>query len=141
MLRVLVPEGRIAVAVFDGLENIPAYADEVALLERTAGAQAAEALRAPFVLGEKGLLVQLAEDAGLSAIAVATRQGMADFPSIRTLVEADLRGWLPVMGVHLEEDHIRQILAEAETSLRQYVNPEGRAVFPVTAHILTGTRE
>ena len=141
MLRVLAPGGRIAVAVFDSLDNIPAYADEVILLERTAGAEAAEALRAPFVLGDKSLLFELAEDAGLGSIEVITHQGTADFPSIRTLVEADLRGWLPVMGVHLEEAHIQQILAEAEKTMKSYVNPEGRAVFPVTAHILTGNRE
>ena len=37
MLRVLAPGGRLAVAVWDSLDNIPAYADEVALLDQTAG--------------------------------------------------------------------------------------------------------
>lgn len=47
-LRVLVPSGRLAVAVWDSLDNITAYAAEVALLERFAGQPAADALRAPF---------------------------------------------------------------------------------------------
>jgi ubiquinone/menaquinone biosynthesis C-methylase UbiE len=42
MLRVLAPGGRLAVAVWDSLDNIPAYASEVALLARMAGRQAAE---------------------------------------------------------------------------------------------------
>lgn len=140
MIRVVATGGRIAVAVFDSLDRMPAYADEVALLERSAGSQAADALSAPFVLGDKDALVQLAQDAGIGAVEVNTHVGRANFPSIRSLVEADLRGWLPVMGVFLEEAKIQQILAEAEDALSSYVNEEGRAVFPVSAHIMSGTR-
>jgi ubiquinone/menaquinone biosynthesis C-methylase UbiE len=43
MVRVLVPGGHLAIAVWDSLDNIPAYAAEVALLERTAGSLAAAA--------------------------------------------------------------------------------------------------
>jgi ubiquinone/menaquinone biosynthesis C-methylase UbiE len=50
VLRVLRPGGRLAIAVWDSLDSIPAYADEVALLERLAGTPAAKALRAPFLL-------------------------------------------------------------------------------------------
>jgi len=51
MLRVLKPAGRLTVAVWDRIENIPAYLAEVELIERLAGARAADAVRAPFVLG------------------------------------------------------------------------------------------
>lgn len=138
MLRVLVAKGHLAVAVWDSLDNMPIFADEVALLERTAGAQAADALRAPFVLGDPGALVQLAQDAGIASVAVDTREGTARFPNIRSLVEADLRGWLPVMGVVLEEAQIRHILAEAEDALGSCVNERGQAEFPISAHIITG---
>ena len=140
MLRVLVAEGHLAVAVWDALDNIPAFADEVALLERIAGAQAADALRAPFVLGEPSGLVQLAHEAGIASVAVTTHEGTAHFPSIRSLVEADLRGWLPVMGVFLEEGKIQHILAEAEDALRPHANEQGHAVFHISVHIISGTK-
>ena len=140
MLRVLVSGGHLAIAVFDSLDNLPAYADEVTLLERTAGSQAADALRAPFVLGEKSDLVQLAKEAGVASVEVTTHLGTAKFPSIRSLVEADLRGWLPVMGVFLEEAKIQQVLEEAEEALSPYVNEKGQAVFPVSAHIISGAK-
>ena len=140
MLRVLVPGGRLAIAVWDALDNIPAIADEVALLERSAGTQAADALRAPFVLGDKNELAQLAQEAGLASFTVQTHEGTARFPSIRSLVEADLRGWLPVMGVLLEESKIQQILAEAEVALRRHTNEQGHAVFPISAHIMSGVK-
>ena len=42
MLRVLAPGGRLVIAVWDSLDNIPAYASEVELLDRVAGRQAAD---------------------------------------------------------------------------------------------------
>jgi SAM-dependent methyltransferase len=140
MLRVLTPGGRLAVAVWDSLDNIPAIADEVALLERVAGRAAADALRAPFVLGNKAELEQLARDAGVSAPTVNTNPGTARFPTIRSLLEADLRGWLPVMGVMLEEETIQRVLGDADRELRTYADGSGRAVFQISAHVLSGSR-
>jgi SAM-dependent methyltransferase len=139
MLRVSAPAGRVAVAVWDALDTIPAYAAEVALLERLAGPHAADALRAPFVLGDRKTLAALFEDAGAAAVDVTTHPGTARFPSIRTMVEADLRGWLPVMGVVLADDQIERILQEAERVLGSYVNPDGRVVFDARAHIAAVT--
>ena len=128
MLRVLVPGGRLAVAVWESLENSPAYPIEIAVLERMAGSAAAEALKAPFVLGDRAELATLFESAGVASVQITTHTGTARFPSIRSMVEADLRGWLPVMGVFLEEAQIQDILAEAETALSRYVTPEGSVV-------------
>lgn len=140
MRRVLKPGGRLAVAVWESLENSEAYPIEVELLERMAGNAAAEALRAPFVLGDKDELTALFEGAGLESAEIETTNGTARFPSIRTMVEADLRGWLPVMGVLLDEERIQDILDEAETALAKYVAANGEVVFNAPAHIVTGTR-
>jgi len=140
MLRVLVPGGTFAIAVWDSLENSDAYPVEVDLLERLAGRDAADALRAPFVLGDKSELTELFESAGATSVRIATHTGTARFPSIRTMVEADLRGWLPVMGVVLDEEQIGRILAEAETALEAYVAENGQVVFDSPAHIVTGLR-
>ena len=55
------------------------------------------------------------------------------------MIEAELRGWLPVIGVVLEEDLIEHILTEAERALRDYVTLDGNVVFDTTAHIVTTT--
>ncbi|MDX1501508.1 MAG: methyltransferase domain-containing protein [Thermoanaerobaculia bacterium] len=140
MLRVLVPGGRLAVAVWDRLEVSEAYPVEVELLERLAGREAADALRAPFALGDREELAELLQAAGATSVAVASSSGTARFPSVRTMVEADLRGWLPVMGVVLEEAVIERVLREAEVALSEYVTPEGRVAFPAPAHVVTGRR-
>jgi SAM-dependent methyltransferase len=138
MSRVSTSPGRIAVAVWDSLENIPAYADEVALVDRLAGRAAADALRAPFVLGDRGRLAALFTEAGIDSVEIVTRDGSATFPNVRTMVEADLRGWLPIMGVNLTEERIHEILREAESTLRSYVTRDGKATFAVRAHICCG---
>ncbi|NNE35833.1 MAG: methyltransferase domain-containing protein [Rhodothermales bacterium] len=140
MLRVLVPGGRLAVAVWDSLENTPAYARAVDLLDRAAGPDAANALRAPFVMGDRAELEELLRDAGAQDIEGTTPIGRARFPSLRAMIEADLRGWLPVMGVGLEEDLILSILSEAEEELADFVTPAGQAEFASPAHIVSGRK-
>lgn len=140
MLRVLTPGGRLAVAVWDSLDNIPAYASEVALLEQTSGREAADALRAPFVLGNRKELATLFSEAGVASAQITTLHGTARFPSIRTMVEADLRGWLPVVGVILTEDQIGHILQEAEQALSPYATADGQATFDLSAHLVTAKK-
>lgn len=140
MLRVASPRGTLAVAVWDRLQNSEAYPIEVELLERMAGTEAADALRAPFVLGDQEELKTLFESAGAASVAVTTRHGTARFPSIRSMVEADLRGWLPVMGVVLEEEQVQRILHEAEDALRRYVTADGTVVFDSPGHIVTAVK-
>jgi SAM-dependent methyltransferase len=140
MLRVLAPGGRLTVAIWDSLNNIPAYASEVALLEQMAGRQAADSLRAPFVLGNRKDLAKLFSQAGVASAQITTHQGTAQFPSIQTMVEADLRGWLPVMGVLLTERQIHCIVETAEQALSSYATADGRAVFQLSAHLVTARK-
>lgn len=139
MWRVLQPGGWMAVAVWDALERQPAYAVEVALLDRMAGTRAGDALRAPFALGEPGEVASLLEEAGFQDVEVKTQVGTGRFQDIRTLVNADLRGWLPVMGVHLEEQAIGGILDAADHEMAQFV-VDGELVFDSPAHIISGRR-
>jgi SAM-dependent methyltransferase len=124
MNRVLVPGGRLAVAVWASLTATPAYAAEVALVDGLAGEAAADALRAPFALGEAGRLAELCAEAGITGAAIGLQDGRGHFPSIRSMVEVDLRGWLPLMGIVLEEDLIAEILRQAEGALRPFVTDE-----------------
>ena len=140
MLRVLTPRGRLVVAVWDELESMPAYARETELLERLAGPRAADALRAPFVLGNREPFAALLRDAGAVSTEITTDACTARFPSVRVMVEADLRGWLPAMGVMLGEEDIVRILQEAEQALAEYVDPDGTVSFEVRAHVATATK-
>lgn len=140
MLRVLVPGGRLAVAVWDSLDNSEAYPLEVEMFKRFAGEQAADAMRAPYVLGNPDELAMLFGAAGADSVSVSTHHETAKFPSIRSMVEADLRGWLPIMGVELSEALIQTILAEAEEVLSQYRTADGNVEFDAPAHIVSARK-
>jgi len=140
MLRVLVPGGRIAVAVWDSLNNSEAYRIEVELLDRLGGRSAGNALRIPFSLGDRTELTTLFRDAGARSVEVASHQGTARFPSIRSMIEADLRVWLPLMGVDLSEAQIEAILGDAEQQLQPYVTTDGAVQFAAPGHIVTAAK-
>src|SRR5262245_25638233 len=80
MLRVMVPGGRCAVAVWDAIENIAPFARLVALLDRISGKAAGDALRAPFVLGNRRALAALFSGAGATSVDVTTPPGPGPVP-------------------------------------------------------------
>ena len=125
MMRVLRPGGRLAVAVWASLTDTPAYGAEVALVERLAGATEAAPLRGPFVLGDSARLAERFKEAGIPDATIALHEGRGVFPSIRTMVELDLRVLLPMLGIPLEEERIGEILRRAEVELRPFVTEEG----------------
>lgn len=140
MLRVLRPSGRFAIAVWNSLTNIPAYAIETKLLERMADSKAVEALSAPFALGNRDDLLMLFKDAGATPIEITTARSQATFPSVQVMLEADLRGWLPMAGVVLSEETIVRILKAGERDLAPYVAADGTVSFECSALIATGKK-
>ncbi len=140
MVRVLAPGGRIVVAVWDALINSQAYPDEVDILQRLAGQAAADALRAPFILGNSDHVSALLADAGAAFVEVVPHNGTARFPNIKTMVEADLRGWLPAMGVQLNEAQIALILNEAERVLNRFKVAGGQVEFAAPCLIARGIK-
>lgn len=141
MLRVLRPGGRLAIAVWDRLERNPGFADKVEILEQTAGTGAADALRAPFCLGDRERLCALAGAAGMRELEANTHRGEARFRSLEAFVDAEVRGWLPVMDVHLDEATIGRIVERCRRRMHAYAGGAGgEFVMPTSAHILAGTR-
>ncbi|MEM9557909.1 MAG: methyltransferase domain-containing protein [Acidobacteriota bacterium] len=140
MRRALRPGGRLGLVVWDSLAANPAYATFVALLERLAGTAAADGVRAPFALGDVEALRALCVEAGLAETEITTRSGHASFPSLRAMLEADLRGWLPLLGIVLDDALIDRIIAEAKDEMASLVDTDGTLEFPSSAHLVTAAR-
>jgi SAM-dependent methyltransferase len=140
MWRVLRPGGRMAVAVWASLDETPAYAIEADLIERFGGRAAGDVVRAPFVLGDKARLAAAFSEAGIPDVSVTTVAGTGRFPDIRTMVEIDLLGWLPTVGIELDEPVISEILRAAESELRRFVTGDGHVEFASPGHIVTSAR-
>ena len=137
MRRVCSPGGRVAVAVWNDLAHNPGFSDKVDVLERLAGAAAADALRAPFCLGDRETLMRHASDARLNAVSIDVCSGNARFNSIAEFVDTELEAWLPVMGVELDAATKRNIHAECEQVHAHYVDDvDGAINLPTSAFIL-----
>lgn len=134
MYRVLRPGGYMAVAVWGSLENTPGYAAMVDLLNRLFGNGAADALRAPYSLGDDNKLRTLFAAAGLPNVQIYTHLGTARFPSIESWVYTDVKGW--TLADSISEKDNERLLEEAQQTLQPFVTPDGSVAFPAPAHIV-----
>ena len=140
MVRVLTPGGHLAVAVFDSLDRSPGYAAFAAALSRVVGSHAADALRLPFALCDRGDLAALFTNAQVPSAEIATHEGTVRFPSVQAMVTADVEGWFPLAQIGVDEDQFERLVAETELDLESFVGPSGAVKFPVSAHIVTWSR-
>ena len=134
MWRVLRPGGRLVVAVWDAVERTPGYASMTGLLQRLFGAEIANELRAPFVLGDPEQLLTLFNDAGIADIELNTIVGSARFPSIEDWVHTDVKGW--TLADRIDDAQYDVLRSEAETALARYQQADDQVVFDSPAHIV-----
>lgn len=140
MHRVIKPGGKLAVAVWHSADQNPAYKDIASVLERHVSPEAADTVRIPFCLGDPAQVAQLLSQAGFDEVVFETRCEQAEFPSTRTMVEVELRGWLPLFGIHLSEEKIADVLAKSDATLSKYATPSGVAVFPTSAYVMAAQK-
>jgi SAM-dependent methyltransferase len=138
MWRVLRPGGHLAVAVWDALERTPGYAAMADLLRDLFGTEVADALRAPFLLGDPKDLLALFAQAAILHPHLQTLNGTARFPSIESWVHTDVRGW--TLADVISEAQYDTLLAEARKSLTRFVGANRTVAFPAPAHIVTAVK-
>ena len=138
MWRVLRLGGRMAVAVWGRLEDTPGYAAMTDLLQDLFGARAANALRAPYCLGDTDELLTLSRAAGMAQTSIETVQGTAVFPSIAAWVRTDVKGW--TLTDMIDETQYRQLQQAAENRLKTFIQPDGTVRFSHPAHILIASK-
>lgn len=71
---------------------------------------------------------------------VTTREETARFPTSRNMIEADLRGWLPLFDINLSEDKINEVLVESDSRLSKYAGLSGEAKYPTSGHVFTAQK-
>lgn len=136
--RVLKPGGHLAVAVWDSLERTPGYAAMTALLQRLFGNDVANALRAPFVLGDPAALVDLFANAGIPDAGITTRTGTARFSSLADWVRIDVKGW--TLADLIDDRQFESLQTAAADELAQFVQGDGSVAFASPAHIISARK-
>ena len=139
MMRVLRPDGRMAVAVCDTLDHSPGYAALADLLQRLFGDRIADAFRAPFVLGDPSGLLSICALAGIADAKVAQRDGSVRFTSIKSLIATE-RACVWTLGGLLDDAQFAKLLKEAEGALEPFVGTDGAIVFDMPALIVTARK-
>lgn len=138
MWRVLRPGGRLAVAVWDALDRTPGYAAMATLLQRLFGDRVADALRAPFALGDPEALRSLFTEIGIANIEIRTADGTARFPSIDSWVHTDVKGW--TLADLIDDAQYARLRQAAETELTPYAQRDGTVAFHSPAHIVIAVK-
>jgi SAM-dependent methyltransferase len=138
MWRVLRPEGRLAVAVWDSIENTPGDFAVVNLLERLYGEGVAEGWLLAHSLGDTEILSALFIAAGVTEAKITSQEGIARFPSLRAWLLIEVKEWL--LGDRMDEVQFEAFLTEAEEVLRPFVMTDGTVFLQAPAYIVTVTK-
>lgn len=134
MARVTVAGGTVTIATWASLDRTPGYEAMVALIDDELGEAAANALRAPFVLGRAEQVGELLAPIG-SGVRVDELEGTARFASIADWVHTDVRGW--TLADLVDDEGEAALVERAERELASFVLPDGSVAFPAPA--LVGT--
>ena len=138
MWRVVRPRGRLAIAVWDSLDNTPGYSAITSLLARLFGDDVAALLKSPYSLGDPNALRALFARSGVTDLEVQRMPGEACFPSIRAWMHSDVRGW--TLANELDDEQYERLVAEAEVELSRFVTDDGSVRFAHPALIATAQK-
>ncbi len=138
MFRVLKGNGKLVIAVWDTLENCVGFKAIVDLLDRLFGKEMATSLHPPFDLGDKEKLKSIFGEAGVSDINIKTINGKGKFPSIKSWMFTQIKGW--TLADLIDDKQFQQILNEAEKDFKKFVIEDGSVEFKQPAHIITAEK-
>lgn len=136
MSRVLAPGGSVAVAVWASLEDTPGYLAMAGLLADLFDRDTAQALYAPYSLGDPERVPELMAGS-FPDVSVTGNDGVARFESIDAWVHTDIRGW--TLADSIDDDQYAMLLREARRRLAVFTDGSGRVSFPAPALIATAT--
>jgi len=98
----------------------------------------ADALRAPFSLGDRESLGRLLAQAGIDDAQIATRAEMARFASIQSWMFTDVKGW--TLADQIDDRQFELLVKEAADVLQPFAKFDGSVAFDMPAHIVTVTK-
>ena len=118
MLRVLKPNGRLVIAVWESLEDNPAYSALAEIARKHADDAAAASLGMPFALGKDGRLAGILQSAGATILDLGKRNGSAKFPSVESYVTTEIRAW--VLADSVNDECLAAMISDAQARFTEY---------------------
>jgi SAM-dependent methyltransferase len=133
--RVLVPGGRLAVALWCDISRAPGFAAFASVLDRHAGPSMGDILRAPFALGRPGPVREKLVQAGFTQTRVTTCVVPVRFPSVRAFFERQVAA-SPLAPALAGSSTEREMLRDLAEALDDRVDDDG-LLFPAESHLIT----
>lgn len=138
MKRVLKKGGRLALTVWDSLDNTPGYRTLIGLVDQVCGSKAADLLRLPYSASDLGVLNAWCHEAGFPVIAVNTMEGMAKFDSVPDWLNGEIKH-SPLQHL-VSDEQFSTLQSQAVKTLRPFTTTDGRVLFHTPAHIATALK-
>lgn len=136
MVRVTAGGGSVTTATWSRLDRTPGYEAMVSLIADELGDTAADALRAPFILGDPEQVRKLFSPLS-DGVAISEVEGTARFTSIADWVHTDVRGW--TLADLVDDEAEASLIRRAERELARFVASDGTVAFPAPAIVATVT--
>lgn len=133
MARVTRPGGRIALLTWERLERSPGYGRLVPLVRDIVGPEAAEALTAPFTLGDPAEIAAELARAGLDVTEQRILTGTARHASLAAWIDTEIGGW--TLADMVTREQLAALKVAAAPLFSPYIGPDGRVAFPAPAHL------
>ena len=138
--RVLVTGGRLAAAVWCGIESSPGHHALALGIERHVGNEAAKLMYAIFRLGDSQALQASLENAGFHDVRLRRERRVARFPSPELFTRWVVAGSvLGRTGVQVRDESLTAMIREVDEALQPYVAHDGLG-FPMEAHLVTAMK-
>ena len=136
--RVLVSEGRLALACWRDLSASPGYAAMERALARHVPPE--QAKLPPFALGDAEELRRLVSGAGFRDVEVRAETKTMRWPSIDLFVRATVAAAPTMLGALSEQSEtvLTQIAADVEADVRRFREADGAFSFPMGNHVVIG---
>lgn len=139
MGRVARPGGTVAVQVFDRREAQPAYGPWIEMVAQHAGEDALQMLGTYWVHGDRELMRERCEAAGLSVTAVHEHQRPASFPSVEAMVLTEVNA-TPLRD-RLSQAELDAIIADSYTVYAPFrTEGEAQLTIPLAGYVLVAGR-
>ena len=138
MWRVLKPDGRLVITVWEPLDQNPVYSGLVDIARQRIDDTAGTSLAWPFALGEDGKLIEICHSAGIGDVGISTHDGRAKFPSLEGFVRTEIQAW--VLADSVNEESLSVVVGDSQERFADYCDASGAVDIPLNA-VMAKTRK
>jgi SAM-dependent methyltransferase len=139
MWRVLRPGGRLVVSVSGALRDSPVNLKLAGLVERHVGEIGRAVVEDIWTSGAPELGAIFTR-AGITSVTLTTEDETTEYPSIKSFVETEVRGWAPLSEL-VDDTTLDSLVEDARRELAPRLSGDGHLRFNSPYHMVVAVKE